>query len=61
MTPEKRRLLILAGYSDAAEHIENGECPKCGGKVDKTRLNPAELVNFELSGMCSECQKKRYR
>lgn len=38
--------------------IQNNRCPICGEKVDRSTLDGDYLLEFNISGMCKECQDK---
>lgn len=38
--------------------IQSGRCPICGQKIDRSTLKGDYLTEFNISGMCKECQDK---
>ena len=40
--------------------ILNGRCPICEKKVDHSELKDDYLTEFNISGMCKECQDRLF-
>ena len=38
--------------------IKAGRCPICGQKIDHSELEGDYLTEFNISGMCKECQDR---
>ena len=38
--------------------IQAGRCPICENKIDRSTLKDDYLTEFNISGMCKECQDK---
>lgn len=56
-----REILKKVGFEKEAEALERGDCPTCGKKIDATSFKDAgSKKEFEISGMCQECQDKTF-
>ena len=40
--------------------IKSGRCPICEKKIDHSELKGNYLTEFNISGMCKECQDKLF-
>ena len=40
--------------------ILSGRCPICGQKIDRSTLKDSYLTEFNISGMCKECQDRLF-
>jgi hypothetical protein len=61
MNEAKKNLLKQAGLGSFVERVEKGLCPTCGKAVDNNCLiNEISKKEFEISGMCQECQDSVY-
>ena len=54
MNEEIIKLLMPKQYN----LIQSGRCPICGQKIDRSTLTDNYLTEFNISGMCKECQDK---
>ena len=56
MREEFLKLLMFKQYN----LILNGRCPICGQKIDHNELKDDYLIEFNISGMCKECQDRLF-
>ena len=56
MNEEIIKLLMPRQYN----LIQSGRCPICAKKVDHSELKDNYLTEFNISGMCKECQDKLF-
>ena len=54
MNEEIIKLLMPRQYN----LIKSGRCPICEKKIDHSELKDNYLTEFNISGMCKECQDK---
>ena len=40
--------------------IQAGRCPICAKKIDHSKLEGDYLIEFNISGMCKECQDRLF-
>lgn len=50
-----KSIMAAAGFNKELARIEAGKCPTCGFEVDTFR-DALSKREFEISGMCQECQ-----
>ena len=59
MSEEKKAMLRSAGYNKEVDLVENGQCPICECIVDESLfVSETEKKEFEISGLCKDCQDK---
>lgn len=59
MEEKKKQLLRMAGLGAKVALVEEGRCPTCGKLIEQKNFkDDLSRKEFELSGMCFECQKE---
>jgi len=54
-------IMYLAGLGDQVDNVKRGLCPTCGKTVRKEDFKDSlSLREFEISGMCQECQDETF-
>ena len=62
MSAKNRKFTQLAAdICGFRARLDAGVCPTCGGEVDQRLFtSDVERSEFEITGMCSECQRKLF-
>lgn len=49
-------------FPQAQDQIDKGKCPLCGTEINGVDdfKDPASIREYEISGMCQECQDKTF-
>lgn len=48
------------GFGVMADNVKAGKCPFCKEEIDKEKMPAADVREFEISGLCSKCQKEMF-
>lgn len=57
-----KEMMEAAGFGKEVKMIEQGICPICGLTVEQTKFkDKLSRDEFQISGMCQNCQDETFR
>ena len=55
-----KEIMRKLGFSDMVDSVEKGVCPFCKETVHPENMNASDLKEYQISGLCSKCQKEMF-
>ena len=61
MNANTKKVLRFAGFGSRVDTVEMGFCPICDNPISLDEFEDrASLKEYEISGMCQNCQNKMF-